>query len=96
MRRVYYTWGIHLATHTVTKHVVVLGVLGYALKELVHVAAIYKSAAALETGQLLSWTTSMFLNADWLTLAVLGLAIFTALSLRIRVRSLQLPALQVA
>ena len=84
MRRVYYAFTIRIATHQVTKHLVVLSLLGYVLTRLVHVAAIYKYVSSVQVGELGSVLMRIAAHADWPTLLVLGLVIFTALSLRFK------------
>lgn len=88
MRRVYYAFAIRLATHSVTKHVVLLALFGYVLARLVHVAAVYRHIVSVEVGDLGVATFKMFLNADLPTLLVVGLVFFTILSLP---RQLQIP-----
>ena len=85
MRRVYYAFAIKLATHTATKHVVVLAVLGYVLTKLVFVAKVYENLASRELGELAPTLVRILSNADLVTLVVVGLVIFTALSLPLRI-----------
>lgn len=84
MRRVYYAFGIKLATHTVTLHLVALAVLGYVLAKLVFVAKVYENLASREASELIPAAFRILTQADVVTLAVFGLAVFTALSLPLK------------
>ncbi|MCB9811642.1 hypothetical protein H6783_01900 [Candidatus Nomurabacteria bacterium] len=84
MRRVYYTFGLRLATHTITLHIVMLLVAGYALAKLVHVAAIFNNVMNLRVGELGRYIVGTLTHTDLLTLVVFGLLVFTGLSLQWR------------
>lgn len=84
MRRVYYAFGIRLATHPVTVHTLVLAIAGYALAVLVHVERVLQNIAATPVADLGSKVVTILLQADTLSLLALGLAMFTALSLPLR------------
>lgn len=96
MRRVYYAFAIRLTTHTITKHVVVLLVAGVLLARLVHVAAVYRNVASVRVGELGSYVFKAVVNADTATLMVLGLIIFTLLSLRFKLRVPSIRLMQTA
>lgn len=85
MKRVYYTYALRLGMHTVALHLYVLAILGYLLARFVHVAAVYKTVANIPVGDLLPGMVRLISHADWPTLVIVGLAIFTALSLRFRI-----------
>jgi hypothetical protein len=82
MRRVYYTFGIRIATHPLTTHMVVLGFSVLIFARLVHIAAVYRNMMHIEVGELGSYVLRVFTHADMATLLALGLIIFTCLSLQ--------------
>jgi hypothetical protein len=84
MRRVYYTFGIRLATHTLTLHVVVLGAAMYGVGYFVHVAAVMQNMARIPTGEIAPWLMHAVSNTEGITLLVLGAAILSLLSLPIQ------------
>jgi putative effector of murein hydrolase LrgA (UPF0299 family) len=85
MRRVYYAFGLRLATHAVTVHAVIFVGLGFLLTKLVFVERIYENLASREVAEFLPALVRILTQADVLTLAVFGLVVFTALSLPLRV-----------
>lgn len=85
MRRVYYAFGIRIATHTITLHVGTLLVAGFVLTRLVHVAAVFHNMETVQVGDLTHFVAQTLLSADVLTLVVTGVVIFTLLSLPLRI-----------
>lgn len=85
MRRVYYAFAIRLTTHPITAHVVILAIAAYALAALVHVDMVLRNIAATPVGELGTKLVSIVSQADAVTLLVLGVAIFAALSMPLRV-----------
>ncbi len=94
MRRVYYTFGVRLATHSVTLHAVILLIAGYLLASLVHVEMVLRNLATTEVADLGGKVTAILFNADAISLVVLGIAIFAALSLPLRLPHWQLTRLR--
>jgi len=86
MRRVYYTFGVRLATHPVTTHAVVLVLSFFILARLVHVAAVYRNLMQAQVGELGMRLVHMLTEADFATLLALTLIIFTCLSLQWQLR----------
>ncbi|MFT5849263.1 MAG: hypothetical protein ACI9H6_000064 [Patiriisocius sp.] len=89
MRRVYYAFGVRLATHSITLHMVVLAVAAYVLTQLVHVASVLENVASVQMGELAGYLQQTLTQADVTTLAVIGIATFTALSLPLRLPNYQ-------
>jgi len=81
MRRVYYTFGIRVVTHTTTLHVAVLTAAVYALGYFVHVAAVFHNVARVPVGDVAGYLTHAAMNTEGITLLVLGVVILAALSL---------------
>lgn len=84
MKRVYYSFAVRLATHSMTLKALILVVAGYALASLVYVDMVLRNIASTPVSELGSKLVTIVSHADFLTLAVLGVAIFTALSLPLR------------
>lgn len=93
MRRVYYTFAVRLATHTLTLHVVVLGAAVYSVGYFVHVAAVMRNMSGIPLGELGGFLMRAASNTEGVTLLVVGVAILSLLSLPIQLpqyrRSLQ-------
>lgn len=81
MRRVYYTYGIRLATHPLMIHGVVLFVAILLLTRLVHVAAIVQNIANVKVGEMMSYVVGMFFHAEVGVLLLLGVCFFSCISL---------------
>jgi Na+-translocating ferredoxin:NAD+ oxidoreductase RnfD subunit len=81
MRRVYYTFGIRLATHVTTLHLVVMAAAVYALGYFVHVAAVFRNASSVPVGEFIHYVLQALAQADVMTLLVLGVIVLTAISL---------------
>ena len=93
MRRVYYAFLLRVATHPVTMHVVVLAGVVYALKEVLHIAAIYRNILQVPLGNVMQYLAKSLINTEMLTLCLLALALATVLSLKIQLR---MPRMQMA
>lgn len=81
MRRVYYTFGIRLATHVTTLHLVVMAASVYALGYFVHVAAVFRNASSVPVGEFMNYALRTLVHTDVMTMFVLGVMLLTALSL---------------
>lgn len=84
MRRVYFAFALRLLKHPLTTHGVVLVVAGFILARLVHVAAIYQNILNVRIGDLGNYLYFTLVRADAVTLLVIGVVVFTILSLRWR------------
>ena len=96
MRRVYYAFGVRLATHPITLHAVVLLVAGYALATLVHVEMVLRNLATTEVADLGTKLSTILFNADALSLLALGVVTFTVLSLPLRLPRVVTPRVELA
>ena len=81
MRRVYYAFAIRLATHATTLHLLVLAAGVYALGYFVHVAAVMQNLSRVPMGEFGPHMLRVVMQADVITLVVLGVVVMTALSL---------------
>lgn len=81
MRRVYITFGLRLATHATTLHLIVMAASVYALGYFVHVAAVFRNASSVPVGEFLGYLTRTLANTDPMTMFVLGVIILTMVSL---------------
>ena len=81
MRRVYYAFTIRLATHSTTLHLMLLAVSVYALGYFVHVAAVLKNMSRVPIGDFGPHVLKVVMQADGITLVVLGVIVMTCLSL---------------
>lgn len=81
MRRVYYTFGIRIATHVTTLHLVVMAVSVYALGYFVHVAAIFRNVSSVPVGEFVGYMLRALAHADVMTMLVLGVIALTFISL---------------
>jgi len=81
MRRVYITFGIRIATHVTTLHLVVMAASVYALGYFVHVAAVFRNASAVPVGEFVSYMLRALAHADVMTMLVLGVIVLTIASL---------------
>jgi len=80
MRRVYYAFGLRLATSPLVTHTLLLAVSVYALSKLLHVASIMDNLRGTELANLDNFIFNSFIHAEFLTLVFVGIIIFTALS----------------
>ena len=81
MRRVYITFGIRLATHVTTLHLVVMAASVYALGYFVHVAAVFRNVSSVPMGEFLSYIGHSLLHTDVMTMLVLAVITLTLVSL---------------
>jgi len=81
MRRVYYTFGIRMATHVTTMHLVVMAASVYALGYFVHVAAVFRNVSSVPVGEFVGYVLRTVTHADVMTLLVLSVIVLTAVSL---------------
>jgi hypothetical protein len=81
MRRVYITFGIRVATHVTTLHLVLMAVSVYALGYFVHVAAVFRNASSVPVGEFVNYFAQALLGADGMTVLVLGVITLTVVSL---------------
>ncbi len=84
MMHVYRTFAIRLATHPLTLHVGLLVGAAYAVGYFVHVAAVMRNMANVPVGELGGFLARAVTNTEGITLLVLGVMIFAALSLPIQ------------
>ena len=96
MRRVYYTFGIRIVSHPIFTHSVVIGVTGFLLTRLVHVAAVYHNMLNVKVGEFASYAVRVVMQSDLPTLVALGLIIFACLSLRWQLKAPRLHSAQAA
>jgi hypothetical protein len=80
MRRVYITFGIRLATHVTTLHLLVMATAVYALGYFVHVAAVFRNVSSVPVGEFLNYLTKALMHADGMTVLVLGVITLTVVS----------------
>jgi len=81
MRRVYITFGIRLATHVTTLHLVVMAASVYALGYFVHVAAVFRNVSSVPIGEFLGYIARSLAHTDVMTMLVLGVIALTVVSL---------------
>ena len=81
MRRVYYTFGIRVATHVTTLHVLVMGVSVYALGYFVHVAAVFRNVSSVPVGDFAGYMFHALTHTDVMTMLMLAVIVLTAVSL---------------
>jgi len=81
MRRVYYTFGIRIATHVATLHLVVMAASVYALGYFVHVAAVFRNVSSVPVGEFAGYMFSAVTHTDVMTMLVLGVIVLTVVSL---------------
>jgi len=81
MRRVYYTFGIRVATHATTMHLAVLVGSVYALGYFVHVAAVYRNVTSIPLSDAAGYLANAVLHTEGITMVVLGAVTLAALSL---------------
>ena len=81
MRRVYITFGIRVATHVTTLHLVVMVTSVYALGYFVHVAAVFRNASSVPMGEFVSYVAGSFVHTDVMTMLVLTVITLTMVSL---------------
>jgi len=86
MMRVYYIFGIRVVVHPLFTHAVVIGISGFILTRLVHVAAVYHNILNVKIGEFGSYVVHVITQSDLATLLALGLIIFACLSLRWQLR----------
>jgi len=84
MSRVYFTYVFRLLKHPLATHGAVLIVSGYLLIRLVHVAAVYHNILNVRIGDIGNYLYFTLTRADATTLLVVGVVLFTVLSLRWR------------
>lgn len=82
MRRVYYAFGIRLATHPLTLHAVVLASAGYMLASLVFVQKVIENIATTEVADLGGKLVRILFHADLPSLIMFAIVIATLLSLQ--------------
>lgn len=87
MRRVYYSYTLRLATHPLFVHGVLLFGSVYVLSKLIHVASIMNNIRSLRVGDLDNYLFNTFMNAEFATLAVIGVIFFTILSLQFSLKT---------
>ena len=95
MRRVYYVFGLRIATHTITIHMLIILFASYVLTRLVHVAAVLENVANTRVGDFAVHMLRIFQHADVATLLVLGIVLFAVLSLKISLRTPQFRKMQI-
>jgi hypothetical protein len=88
MRRVYYAFAIHWATHPVTLYGAALLALGWWLKELVFVATIWQAFISQPVGDLGSFVYRLIQGADMLTLLVTVLTLLCVAAFSRQLRQL--------
>lgn len=89
MRRVYYAFFIHCATHPITLYLAALVALAWWLKELVFVARIWESVISRPVSELGSFAVGLVQGADALTLGVAALLLVCAGALMHQLRRVQ-------
>ncbi len=87
MRRVYYAFGIRLATSPVVVHGVLLFAALYALKVLVSITSIINNLRQIQLGNLDNYIFHAFMHAQFWTLVVIGIMFFTMLSLNFSLKA---------
>ncbi len=71
MRRVYYAYVLLALVHPAAVRLYLLGLSGFILIKLVHVAAVWQSFSAIPVGQIGDYVLTTVVHADWQTLATL-------------------------
>lgn len=84
MRSVYYAFLLRMMTHPITVHTMVFMVAAYALTSLVYVERVLDMIATTQVADLGTRIVQILLNADTASVVVLGVMIFAALSLPLR------------
>ncbi|MDA8596987.1 hypothetical protein N9L26_01480 [Candidatus Pacebacteria bacterium] len=84
MRRIYYAFAIRLATHPLTVHTILFMLAAYILASLVYVERVLQTIAQTQVGDLGTRLMQILVNADTASILALGVMIFAALSLPLR------------
>lgn len=86
MRRVYYAFTLRIVSHPIVTHGALLLASVYALSVVVHVASVLENLSKIQVGDLGRYMLNTFANTELWTLALIGIILFTIISLPIRLR----------
>jgi hypothetical protein len=86
MRRIYYAYALRVSTQAFVIHAVLFIASVYALSKLVHVASILQNISNTKVGSLGTYFLNTIMHAEFLTMVVLAIVIFSALSIPISFR----------
>ena len=96
MRRIYYAYTMRIATHTITLQTVLCFFALYVFAKMVHVASVVHNLLSVEVGNAPAYIANAFFHGEALTLIAIGVMMFVALSLPVRVRTTFFPRMQTA
>lgn len=90
MRRVYYAYTVRKLTSPVAVHAALLLVLFFALTWFVSIPNVIRNVMHVEVGRIGGYALEALTHTEIWTLVIIGGIVLTALSLRWRLRTLQL------
>jgi hypothetical protein len=93
MRRVYYTYTLRIVTDPVNVYPFLMGVSLVLMTQFVSFTNVAQNLLAIEVGRIPVWAFNAVTSTEAPTLLLLGIMIFAALSLRLKLR---LPKAQLA
>lgn len=94
MRRVYYIYGISVVTNPMMLHGMAFSISLGIFAELVHVASIINNLLEMKVSGVPQFIWNAFARGEVLTIAMVGVMIFTALSVQWKIVMPQLRRLQ--
>lgn len=82
MRRVYYAYGISLMVHPMLWHGIALSISVALFGKLVHVAMLIHNLLEIKVSAVPQFVLNAFMRGEVLTIAVVGVMVFTLLSVQ--------------
>lgn len=96
MRRIYYAYAMRIATHTITLELALFALALYVFAKMVFVASVVENLLTVEVGKAPAYIANALFHGEVLTLLAIGVMVFVALSLPIRLRTVFLQSPQTA